>query len=163
MKQLKLTKEKIGIILVLILSGILNLANLSIENYGNEYYAAGVKSMVLNFKNFFFVSFDPAGFVSIDKPPLGFWIQAISAKIFGFSGWSILLPQALAGIISVALIYYIVKRSFGYAAGIIAAICLAITPVFVAASRNNTIDNLLVLVLLIAGEQEERLLKTFFA
>ena len=150
MKQLKLTKEKIGIILVLILSGILNLANLSIENYGNEYYAAGVKSMVLNFKNFFFVSFDPAGFVSIDKPPLGFWIQAISAKIFGFSGWSILLPQALAGIISVALIYYIVKRSFGYAAGIIAAICLAITPVFVAASRNNTIDNLLVLVLLIA-------------
>ena len=150
MKQLKLTKEKIGIILVLILSGILNLANLSIENYGNEYYAAGVKSMVLNFKNFFFVSFDPAGFVSIDKPPLGFWIQAISAKIFGFSGWSILLPQALAGIISIALIYYIVKRSFGYAAGIIAAICLAITPVFVAASRNNTIDNLLVLVLLIA-------------
>lgn len=52
MKQLKLTKEKIGIILVLILSGILNLVNLSIENYGNEYYAAGVKSMVLNFKNF---------------------------------------------------------------------------------------------------------------
>ncbi|WP_195510293.1 glycosyltransferase family 39 protein [Clostridium tyrobutyricum] len=150
MKQLKLTKEKIGIILVLVLSGILNLANLSIENYGNEYYAAGVRSMILNFKNFFFVSFDPAGFVSIDKPPLGFWIQAISAKIFGFSGWSILLPQALAGIISVALIYYIVKRSFGYAAGIIAAICLAITPVFVATSRNNTIDNLLVLVLLIS-------------
>lgn len=150
MKQIRFTKGKIGIILVLILSAILNLANLSIESYGNEYYAAGVKSMLMNFKNFFFVSFDPAGFVTIDKPPLGFWIQTISAKIFGFSGWSILLPQALAGVISVAIIYYMVKRSFGYTAGIISAICLAITPVFVAASRNNTIDNLLVLALLIA-------------
>ena len=81
---------------------------------------------------------------------MGFWIQAISAKIFGFSGWSILLPQALAGVISVYLIYYIVKRSFGTVAGLISALCLAVTPVFVAASRNNTIDNLLVVTLLFA-------------
>ena len=106
--------------------------------------------MTMSLKNFFFVSFDPAGFVTIDKPPLGFWIQAISAKIFGFSGWSILLPQALAGVISVAVIYYIVKRSFGSAAGLISALCLAVTPVFVAVSRNNTCDNLLVLALLLA-------------
>jgi 4-amino-4-deoxy-L-arabinose transferase-like glycosyltransferase len=106
--------------------------------------------MTLSLKNFFFVSFDPGSFVTIDKPPMGFWIQAISAKIFGFSGWSILLPQALAGVISVYLIYYLVKRSFGSAAGLISALCLAVTPVFVAASRNNTIDNLLVVTLLFA-------------
>jgi 4-amino-4-deoxy-L-arabinose transferase-like glycosyltransferase len=106
--------------------------------------------MTLSLKNFFFVSFDPGSFVTIDKPPMGFWIQAIFAKIFGFSGWSILLPQALAGVISVYLIYYLVKKSFGSAAGFISALCLAITPVFVAASRNNTIDNLLVVTLLFA-------------
>ena len=106
--------------------------------------------MTMNFKNFFFVSFDPAGFVTIDKPPIGFWIQAISAKIFGFSGWSIIFPQALAGVISVGLIYYLVKRSFGTLAGLVSALCLAVTPIFVAASRNNTIDNLLVLPLLLA-------------
>lgn len=150
MKKIKSAKEKIAILLVLFLSAILNFTNLSIENYGNEYYATGVKSMLMSLKNFFFVSFDPAGFVSIDKPPLGFWIQTISAKIFGFSGFSILFPQALAGVISVGLLYYTVRRSFGHIAGIIAALCLAITPIFVAASRNNTVDNLLVMTLLLA-------------
>ncbi|MBC2579451.1 glycosyltransferase family 39 protein [Clostridium sp. DJ247] len=150
MKKIKFTKETFGLIVILILSSVLNFANIGIEGYANKYYAAGVKSMLMNFRNFFFVSFDPTGFVTIDKPPLGFWIQTISAKIFGFSGWSIILPQALAGVISVGLIYYLVKRSFGSAAGLISALCLAVTPVFVAASRNNTIDNLLVLTLLFA-------------
>ncbi|MDR3596747.1 glycosyltransferase family 39 protein [Clostridium sp.] len=150
MKKLKLTKETISISLILILSTILNLANIGIEGYGNGYYAAGVKSMTMNLKNFFFVSFDPASFVTIDKPPMGFWIQAIFAKVFVFSGWSILLPQAIAGVISVYLVYYLVKRSFGNLAGLISALCLAVTPVFVAASRNNTIDNLLVVTLLFA-------------
>lgn len=150
MKKIKFTRENFAITLVLILSAILNFANISIEGYSNKYYAAGVKSMLMSFKNFFFVSFDPAGFVTIDKPPVGFWIQTISAKIFGFSGWSILLPQALAGVISVWLVYYLVKRSFGSIAGLISALCLAVTPVFVAASRNNTIDNLLVVTLLFA-------------
>ena len=60
--------------------------------------------MMMNLKNFFFVSFDPASFVTIDKPPLGFWIQTISAKIFGFNSWGILIPEALAGVLSVAVI-----------------------------------------------------------
>jgi 4-amino-4-deoxy-L-arabinose transferase-like glycosyltransferase len=144
------TKKNFGIGAILILSIVLNFANLGIEGYANTYYSAGVKSMMINFKNFFFVSSDPSGFVTIDKPPIGFWVQTISAKIFGFSGWSVILPQALAGVISVWIIYYLVKRSFGRLAGLIAALCLAITPIFVAASRNNTIDNLLVLSLLLA-------------
>ncbi|WP_068964628.1 glycosyltransferase family 39 protein [Desulfosporosinus sp. BG] len=148
---MKFSKETFRISLILILSAILNFANLGIEGYANAYYAAGVKSMTMSWKNFFFVSFDPTSFVSIDKPPLGFWIQALSAKQFGFSGWSILLPEALAGVISVAVIYYIVKRSFGSIAGLISALCLAVTPVFVAVSRNNTCDNLLVLTLLLAS------------
>ncbi|MDR3540209.1 MAG: glycosyltransferase family 39 protein [Desulfosporosinus sp.] len=146
----KFNKENVALMLVVMLSGSLNLTNLSIEGYSNQYYAAGVKSMTMNLKNFFFFALDPAGFVTIDKPPLGFWMQTIFAKIFGFSGWSILLPQALAGVISVLLIYYIIKRSFGSTAGLISALCLAITPVFVAVSRNNTVDNQLILALLLA-------------
>ncbi|MBU3158330.1 glycosyltransferase family 39 protein [Clostridium frigoris] len=150
MEKLKLYKEKILLSLILILSAILNFANLGVNGYSNAYYAAGVKSMTLSLKNFFFVSFDPASFVTIDKPPLGFWLQAISAKIFGYSGWSIILPQALAGVISVFVIYKIVNRSFGTTAGLLSALFLATTPIFVAVSRNNTCDNLLVLTLLIA-------------
>lgn len=148
MKKIKFHKESIGIILILVLSAILNFANISIEGTSNAYYAATVKSMTMSLKNFFFASFDPSGFITVDKPPLGFMIQAISAKIFGFSGWAILLPEALAGVISVYLVYYLVKRSFGRGAGLISAICLAVTPVFIATSRNNTIDNLLLVALL---------------
>jgi 4-amino-4-deoxy-L-arabinose transferase-like glycosyltransferase len=149
-KFFKIKIETLILSIILILSGILNFANLGIEGYANTYYSAGVKSMLLNFKNFFFLSSDPSGFVSIDKPPVGFWFQAVSAKIFGFSGWSVILPEALAGVISVGLIYYIVKRSFGPISGLISALCLAVTPIFVASSRNNTIDNVLVLFMLLA-------------
>jgi len=149
MKKIKFTKENIALGIIVALSAILNFGNLSIEGYGNSYYAAAVKSMTLSWKNFFFVAFDPSGFVTIDKPPLGFWLQAISAKIFGFSGVSILLPSALAGVISVILVYLLVKKSFGNIAGLISALFLAITPVFVAVSRNNTIDNILIVFLLL--------------
>lgn len=149
-KNLKLTKEKAAIILVIILSAVLNIWNLGIEGYANEYYTAAIKSMLLNSKNFFYLSFDPAGYITVDKPPIGLWLQAISAKIFGFSGFSVILPQAIAGVISVGLLYYFVKKYFGFKAGIMAALFLAITPVFVAASRNNTIDNLLLLTTIIS-------------
>ena len=98
--------------------------------------------------NFFFVSFDPGGFVTVDKPPLGFWIQTASAKLFGFHGWSILLPQAVAGVLSVALLYHLVRRVFGATAGLVAALALAVTPISVVTNRNNTIDSLLVLTVL---------------
>lgn len=150
MKKINERKEYICLTIIVILSALLNFINIEIEGTANSYYAAGVKSMTQSLKNFFFVSMDPAGFVTIDKPAFGFWMQAISAKIFGFSGWSIILPQALAGVLSTIVIYIIVKKYFGSVAGLISALCLAVTPVFVAVSRNNTIDNQLVFVLLLA-------------
>jgi 4-amino-4-deoxy-L-arabinose transferase-like glycosyltransferase len=135
---------------ILLLSAFLNLYNLAGEGYANDYYSATVKDMLTSWHNFFFVSFD-AGFVSVDKPPLGLWVQAASAWLFGFHGWAMLLPQALAGILSVALLYYLVRRSFGPVAGLLSALVLALTPVVVATSRNNTMDMLLVLTVLIGA------------
>jgi 4-amino-4-deoxy-L-arabinose transferase-like glycosyltransferase len=135
---------------VLILSASLNLYGLTGEGYSNNYYSAAVKNMLTSWSNFFFVSFD-AGFVSVDKPPLGLWIQAASAWLFGFSGWSLLLPQAVAGVLSVALIYHLVRRTFGPAAGLLSALVLAVTPIIVATSRNNTMDMLVVLFVLLAA------------
>src|SRR5215217_95228 len=135
---------------LLALSALLNLSRLSSEGYGNIYYAATVKNMLLSWHNFFFASFD-AGFVSVDKPPLGFWIQATSAYLFGFHGWSILLPQALAGVLCVALLYHLVRRSFGPVAGLLAALALALTPISVATNRHNNLESLLVLAVLLAA------------
>jgi len=136
---------------VLLLAAWLHFYRLDQEGYANQYYAAAVKSMLISPHNFFFVSFDPAGFVSVDKPPLGLWIQAVSAMVFGFSGWSILFPQALAGVLSVALVYWLARRVFGPLAGLIAALVLAITPISIAANRNNTMDSTLVFTLLLAA------------
>jgi 4-amino-4-deoxy-L-arabinose transferase-like glycosyltransferase len=135
---------------VLALSAFLDLSRLTSEGYGNIYYAATVKDMLRSWHNFFFVSYD-GGFVSVDKPPLGFWIQATSAYLFGFHGWSLLLPEALAGILCVALLYHLVGRSFGPVAGLLAALALALTPISVATDRNNNLESLLALTVLLAA------------
>src|ERR671921_1418761 len=135
---------------ILLLSAFLNLYGLKSEGYPNSYYAAAVKNMLTSWSNFFFVSFD-AGFVSVDKPPLGLWVQAASAWLSGFNGLALLLPQAIAGVLSVAVLYHLVRRTFGPVAGLLSALALAVTPIMVATSRNNTMDMLVVLAVLLAA------------
>lgn len=137
--------------IIILVSIFMNFYQLGQNGYGNSYYAAGVKSMGDSLHNFFFVAFDPGAFVTIDKPPLGFWLQVISTKIFGFTAFSIFLPQALAGVISVWLLYILVKRHFGMTAGLIAAFALAASPISVVTNRNNTIDSTLTLVMLLGA------------
>ncbi len=136
---------------VMLISIFMNFYQLGRNGFGNLYYASAIRSMLDNLHNFLYVSFDPGGFVSIDKPPLGFWLQAASAKIFGFTPFSIFLPQALAGVLSVLLLYYLVRRHFGVVAGLLAALALAISPISVLTNRNNTIDSTLVLVMLLGA------------
>ncbi|MDR3577159.1 MAG: glycosyltransferase family 39 protein [Anaerolineaceae bacterium] len=137
--------------LILGLSAVLLFYNLQAVGEGNLYYTAAVKSMLISWKNFFFVAAEPGGSVSVDKPPLGFWLQTLSALIFGVNGFAVLLPEILAGIISVAVLYHLIARKFGSGAGLAAALALAVTPAAVAVDRNNTIDALLVLTLLMAA------------
>jgi 4-amino-4-deoxy-L-arabinose transferase-like glycosyltransferase len=142
--------EATALVLVLGLSAGLNLVALNQEGFGNTYYAAAVWSMLQNWHAFLFASFDAGGFVSVDKPPVGLWVQVLSARLLGFNGVALLLPQALAGVASVAVLYALVRRTFGSAAACVAATVLAITPISVVADRNNTMDAILVLTLLLA-------------
>ena len=143
--------QRLALAGILLLALFLHFFRLEQEGYANLYYAAAVKSQLTSWHNFFFNSFDPGGFVTVDKPPLGLWVQTASAALFGFSGFSLLLPQAAAGVLSVLLLYHLVRRTFGPPAGLTAALVLAITPISVAANRNNTMDSQLVLVLLLAA------------
>ena len=136
---------------VIALAALLRLWGLSANGYGNEYYAAGVRSMLQSWHLLFYNAFDPAGLVSLDKPPLAFWIQALSARLLGYDGWALHLPQALAGVASVGLLYAIVRRPFGRIAAFLAALLLALSPIAVAADRSNNTDSWLVLFLLVAA------------
>jgi 4-amino-4-deoxy-L-arabinose transferase-like glycosyltransferase len=135
---------------VLALSAVLNPHRLSQNGFANIYYSAGVKSMLRSWHNFFFVSFDPGGLVTVDKPPLGLWVEAASAKLFGFSPLSVLLPEAIMGVLAVAALYYIVARRFGWIAGIASALALAVFPSFVAVSRDSGVDPLMILLMVLA-------------
>lgn len=139
------------LILILALGAFLRFYKLGAAGVGNQYYAAAVKSMLQSWHNFFFVAFEPGGSVSVDKPPLGFWVQCLSAWFLGFSGFSLALPNALAGVASIFVLYKLVSRPFGSWAGLAAGLALAIMPVAISTERNNTIDGLLVFVLLLAA------------
>src|SRR4051812_18718069 len=130
---------------LLVLAGVLYLWALNRNGFANEYYSAAVRSMTTSWHAFLYGSFDASGVMTVDKPPLALWIQALSARVFGFSSWSLLVPQALMGVASVALVYDLTKRQFGRIAGFVAGLALVLTPITVAISRHNNPDALLVL------------------
>ncbi len=135
---------------IAILSAFLNIYNIWNSLYANAYYTSAVTSMLQNWHAFFYASLDPGGYVTVDKPPVTFWVQTAFAYVFGVHGWSVILPQALAGVGSVILIYVLVKPTFGRTAARLASLVMACTPVAVAVSRTNNIDSLLVFTLLLA-------------
>ncbi len=145
---------------IILLAAFLNIYGIWNDQYSNAYYTAAVTSMLQNFHNFFFASLDPGGFVTVDKPPVAFWIQTLFAYLFGVHGWSVILPQALAEVGSVLLIYLLVKPSFGKIAARLAALAAACTPIAVAVSRTNNVDSILVFTLLAAAWMLFRAVKT---
>ncbi|MCR9037819.1 glycosyltransferase family 39 protein [Bacillus sp. L381] len=137
-------------ILILLVSAFLNMYNIWNDDTVNPYYTAAVTSMLQSFHNFFYASFDAAGFITVDKPPVTYQIQTISTLIFGMHGWSVILPQALAGAGSVLFMYLLIKPTFGKTAARIASFVMACTPIAVAVARTNNVDALLVFFLLFA-------------
>src|SRR3954454_18288627 len=129
---------------VLALAAALCLWDLTISGYSNEYYAAATRAGSESWKAWVFGAIDPGSFITVDKPPLSIWLSGLSARVLGFSSFSVLLPQALCTIGAVGLLYATVKRAWGEQAGLSTALALAITPVTVAIARVNNPDALLV-------------------
>jgi 4-amino-4-deoxy-L-arabinose transferase-like glycosyltransferase len=148
---LGVTISTVLVIAIMIFSFGLHMYNIQAIGDANAYYTAAVKSMLQSWSNFFFVAAEPGGSVTVDKPPLGLWIEAVFAYFLGVSGISVSLPNILAGIFSIPLLYAMVKKYTGELAGLIGAFVMAITPVFIATNRNNTMDGLLVFFLLLAA------------
>lgn len=146
-------KRKIDIYLILILVLALFLYGWNIWNAGtaNTYYTAAIKSMTMSWHNFWYGAFDPAGYITVDKPPVALWFMAISAKIFGVHGWSVVLPPVLFGVGSVFLLYKMVVPKFGPIPARLTALAMTLTPIVVADSRTNNMDATLVFFLLLAG------------
>ena len=140
-----------GLFGLLTLTAILYLWDLGRNGWANDFYAAAVQAGTKSWKAFFFGSFDQSNFITVDKTPASLWVMEISGRIFGFSQWSMLAPQALEGVGSVLLLYAAVKRWFGPPAGLMAGLVLALTPVAALMFRFNNPDALLVLLMTAAA------------
>lgn len=116
----------------------------------DPFYDAAVRSMGLSWHNFFFGAFEPGASVSIDKPPVDLWLQVASVKLFGFSSTTLKLPEAFAGIAAVPLLFLAVRRMWSATAGLAAALALAVLPVDVITSRSDTMDVVMMALIVLA-------------
>jgi 4-amino-4-deoxy-L-arabinose transferase-like glycosyltransferase len=144
----RLRPEHLCLAAILTLSGLLEFVKLGQNGYANTFYSAAVKSMLRSWHSFFFVASDPNGFITVDKPPLALWLQALSARVFGFAPLSLIVPEGICALLAVALLYRILTPRFGAIAGLAGAFALAVFPSFVAVSRDNAVDPLLILLML---------------
>ena len=90
-----MTRSRWTVLGLAAVSAVLYTWGLSRVGYGNTYYAAAVRSATTSWKAFFFGSLDPGSFITVDKPPFALWVQGLSARLFGFSSWSMLMPGSV--------------------------------------------------------------------
>lgn len=147
----KVQPSTLAFVGLLLVTSVLYLWNLSINDYANSYYSAAVQAASTNWKAFFFGSLDAGNYITVDKPPVAIWAMALSARLFGFSSWSMLLPNALAGVATVALVYASVRRLFDAKRALIAGIVMALTPVAALMFRFNNPDAMLTFLLAASG------------
>ncbi|MGH2904958.1 MAG: ArnT family glycosyltransferase, partial [Solirubrobacteraceae bacterium] len=116
----------------------------------DPFYDAAVRSMGLSWHNLFFGAFEPGGSVSIDKPPVDLWLQVASVKLIGFSNTSLKLPEALAGTLATPLLFLAVRRMWSTRAGLAAAVAQAVLPIEVISSRSDTMDGVMMALIVAA-------------
>jgi 4-amino-4-deoxy-L-arabinose transferase-like glycosyltransferase len=142
----KIRYERLALGVLLAGTAALYISDLGASGYSNDYYSAAVESMTQSWKAFLFGSFDAGNILTTDKPPGSLWLMALSGRIFGFSSWSMLVPIALTGVATVALVYAAVRRVSGPNAALLAGTAMALTPVAVLMFRINNPDALVTLL-----------------
>jgi 4-amino-4-deoxy-L-arabinose transferase-like glycosyltransferase len=135
--------------LIALAGGALRLLDLGAVSL-DPFYDAAVRSMGSSWHNFFLGAFEPGGSVSIDKPPVDLWLQVASVKLLGFNSTALKLPEALAGTAAAPLLYVALRRTFGAAAALAAALALAVLPIEVITARSDTMDAVMMLLLVLA-------------
>jgi 4-amino-4-deoxy-L-arabinose transferase-like glycosyltransferase len=130
---------------VALLAGVLGFWGLTRNGYANTYYSEAAQAASRSWTAWITNALDVSGSDSLDKGPLSNMVMGLSGRVLGFSSFSMLLPEALAGVGSVVVLHNLVKRTLGHRAAILAALMLALTPIFVAMTRFNNPDAILLL------------------
>ncbi|MFH8347352.1 ArnT family glycosyltransferase [Streptomyces sp. NPDC018045] len=134
------------------LAGLLYAWNITSSGLA-PYYSTAARSMAESWKAFLFTTLDPAATITLDKIGGFLWPQALSARLFGFHAWALTLPQCVEGVISVLVMYRVVRRWQGPAAGLLAAGMFVLTPIGASMFGHAIPDASLIMCLVLAADR----------
>jgi 4-amino-4-deoxy-L-arabinose transferase-like glycosyltransferase len=143
--------DRVGLVALLVATAVMYLWNITINGMGNQFYAAAAQAGSMNWEGLLFGSLDPHNFITVDKPPVSQWAMGLSGQVFGFNSASMMIPQALMAVATVALLYGAVARVSGPRTGLLAGAVLALTPVAALMFRFNNPDAVMVLLMTAAA------------
>jgi len=83
------------------------------------------------------------GVVYLEKPPLLYWLTAVSMRLSGENAFAARLPSALAAIVTVVIVVAAGRRLFGSRAGMLSGVVLATSLGFALVARQVLFDSLL--------------------
>jgi len=138
-----------AIVAITALAAVLRFANFG-QVPSNSFYDAAVRSMGGSWHAFVTGAIDPSAAVSVDKPPIDLWLQVASTRLLGFDSLGLHLPEALGGTLAVLALFDLLRVLFGREAALAGALALAVLPIAVITSRSDTMDAVMMLVLVLA-------------
>lgn len=139
---------RLALLGLLVFTSVLYMWGLDSNGWANAYYSAAAMAGSEDWTAFFYGSSDPGNAIAVDKPPMALWIMSLSVRIFGLNSWSLLLPQALMGVLSVYLLYRMVQKRIDPVTGLLAGLFFVVTPVATVMFRYNNPDALLTLLMI---------------
>lgn len=139
--------ERPALLALLLSNAVLYFTNIGISGWANSFYSAAVQAGTMDWKAFFFGSSDWGNAITVDKPPLSLWVMGISARLLGLSPHSILIPQAVMGLLTTLLVYLLLRRNFSAITALTAALIFFTTPIITLLSRYNNPDPLMLLLM----------------
>lgn len=114
----------------------------TLENFDEAWYGS-IATEIVKTNDFFNLKF--AGQPYYDHPPMGFWLIALSYKVFGINEFSTRFPSALLGLFSIILIYLtaiqLTKNKF---IGFGAALILGTSVWYLIRARSGNLDSIFV-------------------
>lgn len=139
--------EKWALGALMLAAGITYIWAVDRNGWANAYYSAAVQAGQYSSQAFLFASADWGNFITVDKPPLSLWVMGISVRMFGLNSWSLMVPQALMTLVSIFLLFRLMRRCFSFSSALLAAIVYAFAPITVLMARYNNPDPLMILLM----------------
>lgn len=144
-------QERLALGALLAATAVLYLANITVNGMANTFYSGAAWAGTRSWKALLFGSVDPSNFITVDKPPVSQWVMSLSGRLFGFNAASLLIPEAIMGVLTVWLTYATVRRVSSALAAFVAAAALALTPVAALMFRFDNPDAVMVLLMVAAA------------